>query len=65
MCQLILTKSLCGEAWFKARASLGGGLVWEKTMLAAEYPEQAFVFYPPGKQMAVVNGVVREQVQKG
>lgn len=26
---------LCGEAWFKARASLGGGLVWEKTMLDA------------------------------
>ena len=26
---------LCGEAWFKARASLGGGLAWEKTMLEA------------------------------
>ena len=26
---------LCGEAWFKARASLGGGLAWEKTMLDA------------------------------
>ena len=25
--------------------------------LAAAYPEQAFVFYPPGKQIAVVNGV--------
>ena len=33
--------------------------------LAADYPEQAFVFYPPGKQMAVVNGIVLEQVQKG
>lgn len=31
--------------------------------LAADYPEQAFVFYPPGKQMAVVNGIVLEQVQ--
>ena len=26
---------LCGEAWFQARASLGGGLAWEKTMLDA------------------------------
>ena len=26
---------LCGEAWFKARASLGGGLAWDKTMLTA------------------------------
>lgn len=33
--------------------------------LAAAYGEQVFVFYPPGKQMAVVNGVVLEQVQKG
>lgn len=33
--------------------------------LAADYPEQVFVFYPPGKQMAVVNGIVLEQVQKG
>lgn len=33
--------------------------------LAADFPEQAFVFYPPGKQMAVVNGIVLEQVQKG
>ena len=33
--------------------------------LVAEYGEQAFVFYPPGKQMAVVNGIkVLEQVQK-
>ena len=32
--------------------------------LAAAYSEQVFVFYPPGKQMAVVNGVVLEQVQK-
>lgn len=33
--------------------------------LAAEYGEKAFVFYPPGKQMAVVNGInVLEQVQK-
>ncbi len=31
--------------------------------LAADYPEQVFVFYPPGKQMAVVNGIVLEQVQ--
>lgn len=31
--------------------------------LAAEYGERAFVFYPPGKQMAVVNGIVLEQVQ--
>ena len=33
--------------------------------LLQEYPEQAFVFYPPGKQMAVVNSIVLEQVQKG
>ena len=33
--------------------------------LAADYPEQVFVFYPPGKQMAVANGIVLEQVQKG
>ncbi len=26
---------LCGEAWFLARASLGGGLAWDKTMLDA------------------------------
>ena len=26
---------LCGEAWFMAKASLGGGLTWEKTMLDA------------------------------
>lgn len=32
--------------------------------LMAAYPEQAFVFYPPGKAMAVVNGVVLEQVQE-
>ena len=33
--------------------------------LAAAYPGKAFVFYPPGKQMAVVNGIkVHEQVQK-
>ena len=33
--------------------------------LAAEYGDRAFVFYPPGKQMAVVNGIkVLEQVQK-
>ena len=31
--------------------------------LLQEYPEQTFVFYPPGKQMAVVNGIVLEQVQ--
>lgn len=33
--------------------------------LLREYPEQAFVFYPPGKQMAVVNSIVLEQVQEG
>lgn len=33
--------------------------------LLQEYPEQAFVFYPPGKQMAVVNSIVLEQVRKG
>jgi hypothetical protein len=33
--------------------------------LLAEYPEQVFVFYPPGKQMAVVNGIVLERVQEG
>ena len=33
--------------------------------LLADYPDRAFVFYPPGKQMAVVNGIVLEQVQKG
>ena len=33
--------------------------------LAAEYEGRALVFYPPGKQIAVVNGInVREQVQK-
>ena len=33
--------------------------------LAAAYPGKAFVFYPPGKQMAVVNGIkVHEQVQE-
>lgn len=33
--------------------------------LAAEYGPRAFVIYPPGKQIAVVNGVeVREQVQE-
>lgn len=31
--------------------------------LAAEFPGKALVFYPPGKQIAVVNGVVLEQVQ--
>lgn len=30
--------------------------------LLAEYGEKTFVFYPPGKQMAVVNGIVPEQV---
>ena len=33
--------------------------------LAADYPEQVFVFYPPGKQMTVVNSIVLEQVQEG
>ena len=33
--------------------------------LLADFPEQVFVFYPPGKQMAVVNGIVHEQVQGG
>ena len=42
--------------------------------LAAEYGDQALIFYPPGKQIAVVNGIrtdvreqedVREQVQRG
>lgn len=33
--------------------------------LLAEYGEKAFAFYPPGKQMAVVNGIVLEQVQEG
>jgi hypothetical protein len=32
--------------------------------LAADYPEQVFVFHSPGKQMAVVNGIVLEQVQE-
>lgn len=33
--------------------------------LAKEYPGRAFVFYPPGKQIAVVNGIkVPNQVQK-
>lgn len=27
--------SLCGECWFLARADLGGGIAWEKTMLDA------------------------------
>lgn len=27
--------TLCGESWFLARQSLGGALVWEKTMLDA------------------------------
>ena len=28
--------------------------------LAADYPDKAFVFYPVGKQMVVVNGIVHE-----
>ena len=32
--------------------------------LLAEYGEKAFAFYPPGKQMAVANGIVLEQVQE-
>lgn len=28
--------------------------------LLAEYPDRAFAFYPPGKQMAVANGIVLE-----
>ena len=32
--------------------------------LVAEYGGRAFVIYPPGKQIAVVNGIVLEQVQK-
>lgn len=31
--------------------------------LLAEYGEKTFVFYPPGKQMAIVNGIVPDQVQ--
>lgn len=31
--------------------------------LVAEYGGRAFVIYPPGKQIAVVNGIVLEQVQ--
>ena len=31
--------------------------------LLAEYPDQAFAFYPPGMQLAIVNGIVPEQVQ--
>lgn len=31
--------------------------------LLAEYGEKAYAFYPPGKQMAIVNGIVLEQVQ--
>lgn len=31
--------------------------------LLAEYGKKAFAFYPPGKQMAIVNGIVLEQVQ--
>ena len=26
---------VCGDAWFLARESLGGGIVWDKTMLGA------------------------------
>lgn len=33
--------------------------------LAAAYPDHAFLFNPPGKQIAVVNGIVHDQVQKG
>lgn len=33
--------------------------------LLRDYPDKAFAFYPPGKQMAVVNGIVHEQVQEG
>ena len=32
--------------------------------LVAEYGDRAFVIYPPGKQIAVVNGIVLEQVQE-
>jgi hypothetical protein len=31
--------------------------------LVEEYGEKAFLLYPPGRQMAVVNGIVLEQVQ--
>lgn len=30
--------------------------------LLAEYPARAFAFYPPGRQLVVVNGIVLEQV---
>lgn len=32
--------------------------------LVAQYGDRAIVFYPPGKQIAVVNGIVLEQVQE-
>lgn len=32
--------------------------------LAEMYPDKVLTFYPPGKQIAVVNGIVPEQVQK-
>lgn len=31
--------------------------------LLHDFPDKAFAFYPPGKQMAIVNGIVLEQVQ--
>ena len=31
--------------------------------LLAEYTERTFAFYPPGRQMAVANGIVLEEVQ--
>lgn len=33
--------------------------------LSNMFPDKTFLFYPPGKQIAVANGVVLEQVQKG
>lgn len=29
------------------------------------FPDKSFLFYPPGKQIAIANGVVLEQVQEG
>ena len=32
--------------------------------LVEQYGDRAFIIYPPGKQIAVVNGIVLDEVQK-
>ena len=60
------SKKICGR-WYYSGGELREPEITYAELsaaeLLAEYPEQAFVFYPPGKQMTVVNGIVLEQVQ--